>query len=450
MSREHVREDEHVVHGSWWVPGAAASKVAGVLRYGSCRGIRLELAADPLPDLARDRVAQIRRWHDAPSVILGHSDDKRELFTIVDALAVSIGPSLEFFANHVLRGRGIGNVQRATFAWMMFELEHLEAWAGGPMLADAIPEGTTAAVPTTLLEFKTKNGSYEITVQAFPFFRARESGNFYSCTVQAKMFNPIALPGVIAELEKFLALMTIFIGVHVKPRGLFVSLTPDAPRMELILSWTPSTTKDVSPHDMLVPFGHLGEAASAIFSNWFANWTLLYQSAAMFLTACSTTYTIVRVLSLVSGLEAFHRATQLGQYLPDQEFDRWREKLVAELPAEMLAELRDKLKRLYEFANEFSLRQRLKQLLRTDLKSWKPQDNSMSRNSFVELVVDVKNRLTHGTGYVEVGADLFRVANDLTRILLRLLLMRVGCTESVISSAETRLPRSGLVSASTE
>jgi hypothetical protein len=451
MSKPPQIDDERVVHGLWWVAEAPTTKVAGILRYGSAGGIRLELSADPLPGLTGNLEAQQRHWHDQPNVILGHSDDERDRFTVVDALASRVGPQLLFFANYILLGEHVADAQIATFSQLFYEVEQLEAWAGGPRLADAMAhDSPTGCRSKILFAFETEAGRYEIHSDATSFFRERESGTAYTCTVLATMFNPLMLRGVIGELEKFLSLMTIFIGARVQPRRLCVRQLPESDEVDLIVPWGRNSVSSLSHHDMLVPLYNLGGGASSIFSKWFAEWPLLHQSTAMLLSACSTTYTAVKFLCLVSGLESFHRATQDGKYLSDVEFEHWRERLTSSLPGDMPAQLREKLERTYQYANECSLRTRLSDLLGNMLKRSKLQNSQRDRKSFVSFVIETRNRLTHGTGYPKADSDIIRASIDLTDVLLCLLLMRIGCSEELISCAARRLPWSSLVAATTD
>lgn len=432
--------DERVVHGLWWVAEAAAHKVAGLLRYGSRRGILLELSTDLIPGLAGNLAGQQKRWHERPSVILGESDGNREIFTITDARASSIGPELRFFANHVLVGQHLPNIEDARFLQFHFELEYLEAWAGGPLLVPDAQDKETAFQPRTIFAFQTETGHYELRCHSYPFFRERESGSAYTCMVLATMSRPLELQGVMAEIEKFVSLMTILVGARVRPRHLSVSQVPETEELEVIASWAKTSFRSLSHHDMLVPLYALGARAETVFSKWFADWALLRPSVAMLLTACSTTYTTASFLCLVSGLESFHRATMNGKYLPDEEFEGWHQKLSTALPRDMPPPLREKLEQTYVYANEVSLRSRLTALLRDVLGLPSLEYSQRDRKSFVGFVVNTRNQLAHGTAYPEKDPALAYASLDLLSVLLRLLLSRVGCTEEAIGTAGRRLP----------
>ena len=106
--------------------------------------------------------------------------------------------------------------------------------------------------------------------------------------------------------------------------------------------------------------------------------------------------------------------------------------------------LREKLKGLYQYANEYSLRTRLTVLLRDVLKESTLPYSQKNGKNFVNNVVDARNRLAHGTQ--QVNGDLTRESADLTYVILRLLLMHVGCSEAAIASAVRRLPFSSFLS----
>ena len=450
------------MHGLWWVAEAPDRKVSGTLTYSSTSGIRLALSADPLEHLEMDFAQRELRWHRQQSVILGNSDDGSEHFTVIDAVAISISSNILlsadgvptqtsgailFLANHVLRGQySVPNAQAATFSMLYLEVDHLEAWAGGPALAQAT-EGTDPFHPRTLFTFQTETGHYELTAWAVPFFRERESGTSHTCAVLARWSNPVTLQGLMGELEKLLSLLTLLFGVRACPRVLSVHEHADTEPLELIALFTKKHDSNPTHWDMSMPLCNLAERASAVFSNWFAEWHLLSHTVAMLLTACSTPYATTGFLLLANAVEAFHRATQDDNLLPDEDFQRWRETLIAALPSGLPSKLREKLVGDIDHANECNFRARLKVLLFEVLKLPKsgtlPSSGTHPKN-FIAFVVNARNSLTHAKRDPQPGPDLIPASQDLTAILVQLLLMRIGCADDSIRSAMLRLPRTHL------
>jgi hypothetical protein len=308
-------------------------------------------------------------------------------------------------------------------------------------MGDATPvEERTGFQSGSLFAFDTEQARYEIQWHSFPFWEERQSGVTYTCRVSATMSEPVTLHGVFGELDRFLSVMTILMGAHIRPRRLGV-LQQSSAAMDVIASWGSDGPPRLMHHDMLVPLQSLGDDAPAVFSKWFSEWSRLSPSIEMFLSACSIRFSSVKFLCLVNGLEAFHRATQDGRILADDEFQRWRETLTGVVPTDMPEALREKVIANYEFANECSLATRLKCLLGDVLQLSKLEQTQTSRKSFIRLVVSDRNRLTHGSA---PKGDLTRASQDLLLILLRLLLMRMGCKEDSISSAARRFPWSPL------
>jgi hypothetical protein len=322
------------------------------------------------------------RWHRQENIILGNSDDGSDHFTVIDAVAVSISTKLLvsadgvptqtagemlFLANHVLRGEyNVPNAQAATFTTVSLEVDHLEAWAGGPGLAQVVRSDPFS--PETLFTFETETGRYELTAWGAPFFRERESGTRYTCSVFGKWLEPIMLEGLMRELEKLLSLLTLLFGDQARPRVLRVQEHDDAAPLELIAIFTKRHDGNPTHCDMPMPLCNLAERASAVFSKWFGEWDLLSHTVAMLLTACSTPFATATFLLLANAVEAFHRATQDDGLLPDEDFQRWREALSAGLPNGLPPKLREKLLGDIDHANECNLRARLKVLLLEVLK----------------------------------------------------------------------------------
>jgi len=72
------------------------------------------------------------------------------------------------------------------------------------------------------------------------------------------------------------------------------------------------------------------------------------------------------LLNMAHAIEALHRATIGGQYESDQEYSRGlKQRLLSAIPPELNEDYRTSLKRRLDFLNQFSLKRRLKDLLRS-------------------------------------------------------------------------------------
>jgi hypothetical protein len=439
------RSDETVVHGFFWVPAAPEKKVGGTLRFGSPRGISLELSGDPLAATPRQINEQERLWHGRRHVIFGTSDGQNESFTVPDALAHAIGPQLKFVADHLLWRRHLKDPEAASFFHLQLEADHLEAWAGGATLEKCLDAGDSKFQAKTLFSFETAAGRHALLAHSFPYWKERETGVTYTCSFESEFSAPLALQGVARELEKFLSLATILTGTRARPRSVHLrEQDEDMEPVELIATWGPEDGREIWPSDTLVPLAHLGPAAPDVFAKWYADWPLLRYCVEMFLSAFSVDFGVVKFVCLISGLEAFHRATEEGKLIAEDEFTAWRTKLVATLPPDMPSALRDRTQKTYEYLNEASLRARLRELL-AKAGVGRADYSQRSAKAFVEFVVNTRNQLAHGLQRPSNDMDVIRANQDMTMLFLRLLLMRLGCGNDVIVTATRRLCWSRLV-----
>lgn len=96
----------------------------------------------------------------------------------------------------------------------------------------------------------------------------------------------------------------------------------------------------------------------------------------------------VKFLTLVQGLEVCHRRTSNETQMESRDFDRLKQNLLAQCPADNLQWLTDTLK----YANELRLRQRIKAIIEPfkDIVG-----NKKQRSALIHQVVVMRNFLTH-------------------------------------------------------
>jgi hypothetical protein len=153
-------------------------------------------------------------------------------------------------------------------------------------------------------------------------------------------------------------------------------------------------------------------------------------------------------LNLTHAIEAFHRVTVGGQYQTDLQYEnglkrKFQEVIPADLPQEFQQSLGTKLK----FLHEYSLRKRLRDILRRfeSLTS----AYIAKRDIFIESVADARNSLVHASAdrstpdYIE----LWKMTQQLGLTLEVALLSEVGFEEDRIRSIIGRGRRAQLIRA---
>ena len=152
-----------------------------------------------------------------------------------------------------------------------------------------------------------------------------------------------------------------------------------------------------------------------------------------------------KFLSLTQGIETLHRRSSQEMEMPEEEFIKIKENVLEIMPNEKQGWLAVRLK----YANELSLRKRIKQMIKPfkDLFG-----NGGERDSFICKVVDTRNYLTHYDSGLEAkaasGEDLWRLCLKLEALFqlhfLRLIGMNIESIKSIVKKNTTFRDKLGL------
>ena len=148
-------------------------------------------------------------------------------------------------------------------------------------------------------------------------------------------------------------------------------------------------------------------------------------------------------LSIIQAIESYHRRIHNGKYLSDIDYEKIYDTLVEAISKEVDKDLKESLKQKLKYHNEFSLRKRLKEILKkcgvvVNLSNQYPTE-------FVEDVVNTRNFLTHYDKSIEFkvksGADLYQLVQKLKFILEICFLIELEIPKERIRSLASRNQR---------
>lgn len=149
-------------------------------------------------------------------------------------------------------------------------------------------------------------------------------------------------------------------------------------------------------------------------------------------------YSYQSFLSLMQGLESYHRTTENGAYVSKEEYEDIATRLLNALPKGMNQDLRASLKSRIKYGNEYSLRRRLNLLL----QSIDPRLRDIvdgHHKQFVSKIVDDRNYLTHRdqeTRPTEFSEQrLYYFTEKLKTLVIILLLQELGLETELIHQA---------------
>jgi hypothetical protein len=132
-------------------------------------------------------------------------------------------------------------------------------------------------------------------------------------------------------------------------------------------------------------------------------------------------------LNCAHAIEAFHRAVIGGQYLEDAEYESGLKKiLLRALPSELNPDFRSSLVRKFDFLHQFSLKKRLKDVIRRNEEILSPEIGP--RDPFINIVTEARNALVHPSSEREspAYAKLWEFALQLGYILDVSILGEIG------------------------
>lgn len=183
-------------------------------------------------------------------------------------------------------------------------------------------------------------------------------------------------------------------------------------------------------------------AAPKALADWFAQYETL--SAAMHLLSTVASdrrmFMNVRFLLAVQAVETFHREACPGTIIPENEHGEIVKALTAAVPPTTTQEMREKLQSMLQYANEPSLRQRLRALI-AQARDGRGDVMPAYDKSFINAVVATRNHETHHGERPDnllTGADMYWAIRRLVVLLTVLFLRRLGLPSDAVDAVIAR------------
>ena len=199
-----------------------------------------------------------------------------------------------------------------------------------------------------------------------------------------------------------------------------------------IYSHSPSYSEDnpeIYRHNMLFRFEEIQGNTENIINNWIKRYELFASAFHLYFWARRDAYPYleVRFLSLIQGLEAYHRRASNEKEMDEIEFEKLIENLIELCPEERKEWLRGKLRH----GNEVSLRKRIKRFIEPfkDLFG-----NEKKRRKLINRIVDMRNDLTHPSSNSEYIEDLWVLCQKMEALFQLHFLQLIGFSQEEIRS----------------
>lgn len=199
-----------------------------------------------------------------------------------------------------------------------------------------------------------------------------------------------------------------------------------------------SQVRPLQPVDIPFGFGSVRKHFPKILTNWFERYDELEPVFDLFFLSVYNRHLNIefQFLGLLQALEALHRRSVGGVYLPVDKYEEIRKHLVANIPDSVTRDHRAALQSRIKYGYEYSLRNRLLQL--SKLLSHEAMDAVTDGEvlaRFIGRIVDTRNYLTHYDESLKAESmsprDMMEGNHSLTLFLTLLILREIQVPESI-------------------
>ena len=455
--------EEFEFEGLWWLPGTPEDRAPGTLEFSPDSGATLELL-DSIKD-PENRFAAMQRNLMEAELILGLSS-KGKPVTLWNCRETNKDVNMagfiktSFRAGIVLVGAHLAAVGNVRFKKVMAEYRHLDEWAGISGFSLKLPDDHTTH--PMVIEHKRPSpvvasvagARFGIEVRAT--LREKSFGLVGEAAIAQKTLFSVEYPQgkpfeewsrILHRLRNFL---TLGVGELVEPLAL--QGTVESEEMQVVeiyyrLAGVRGADRKVHPAEMLFTLDDFREDFGRVLGNWFEKAKTLEPVYDQYFSTAygSAAYLDDRFLSLVQGVEAYHRRAIRTTELPEGEHEQRLGEILDAAPEAHREWLRGKL----AYSNEPSLRRRLKEIMRRDPDVMEPifGNSKKERIGFVGKVVETRNYLIHfdenKKQAAAVGEELYQLTKKLSSVLEACLLRETGFGEEQVQEILSRKRKFG-------
>lgn len=437
------------VRGTWWLTPNSQDQVSGTLRFSNDR-IELQL------DRAFFDGGLASAWGIGgfrADVILGQTTDNQRCSLHGVFFRGWSGQEPILVVQHLLFGAHITQNETLPDRKALVEYTGLEEWAAQHFVEERTDEATGKQVfsvslfrevslsipgnpPLKQLELHTSAHSHSERTKTTLTYKSEFVVTF-GCSVSVAQ--------VVDCIRKISNLLALLMGVPVYPRTIrLMSATEHGsaqPPIDLLLALRAGPVRKKSSFEMILPLNALGPSrANQLFERWFSSDDLLRPVCDLLLSTVynPSLYVQSTFLTLTQAIESFHRRVHGGVYVSKEEYDLLKRSLADAIPIDTDDDLKAKLTVTLEYANEFSLPKRLKNLFATiDHEHLIGILGSEDVKEFIRLIVDVRNYLTHydeskRRSVLSSLPAMYNLNQRLKTILVLLVLKHVGVEENYV------------------
>lgn len=396
--------EERIRSGFFWLPSEPEIKIPGTLKITDGGKIELEIVGNFGKDLNISRI--VGHIEEDGYVTLDNCfyGNKKMSFGGISKSLVHV--------HKVLCGAHFGENEGLTFNTFSFSVEGLDEWLNisGIKVENDWSNKTASInyIPPEEEAFSLGNGmqlkfSFKWTLPGSPIIT--EAKITQKAYIKLISEHPKSLSDFMDLSHKIINLLCFAMDETVSIRDVSATsgkLQKEVAEGEFIpvpvilfyqsLPFSPMMPK-IARYDMLFVFSAIRENASEIFKKWLDAYEALEPSLNLYFASKTGAHKYLegKFLSLVQGLETYHRRTSNERLMSKDEYENLKLNILAHCPDENRSWLDGRLTN----GNEINLSKRLKRII----EPFKEHiGNSDERGKIIRSIVDARNYFTHYDG----------------------------------------------------
>ena len=450
--------------GTFWLPSFPES-VPGVLSISNERRVELEVTKS----LVNDPASLVSPFINLDSFfqVIGHIQEYG--FVILDGCQIStsgfnfnlsqIQTSQTIWADRVFTGFPQPQNKIPLFNTFKFSIEGIDEWLWIHGINENYNHEERAITisckqPESILFNLTNGMQLEIT---FDIGNTSSQSPWERGVSQKAYFKLVS--GDAQELRQFLSIAHKIVdllcftinetvsleSMSATSNGITQIIGEDITRPAKINIYDPSVyyySKDqpkIDRNQMLFGFSDIQDGAERMINKWIESYEQYEHTFNLYFLAQLRPQPSleVRFLSLIQGLEAYHRKSCDDKYMEDDEFKTIRRRVIKEFPKKD----RNWFGARLNYANELTLRDRIRRMVDAFNNFFSEEEKTL----LINLIVDTRNYLTHYDSVLESdaakGEDLYILCLKMELLFELHFLYLMGFSAEQIQSIADNCPK---------
>ncbi|MHA1308130.1 MAG: HEPN domain-containing protein [Candidatus Heimdallarchaeota archaeon] len=413
--------------GKWWLPNKPDEKVSGKLTIGE-DSIHLKIE-ELLPVDSKSKSFDI---------ILGEDANQQKITLYETHLPHETTKNI--WATYVLFGSHFEKKDEIKFTNLSFRFQNFAEWMNKDVINVKYVSEEETNVNVSGYSFEYNFTNLKIIVKYIPQYV--KTGT----TLLTIKHDPLIIlefnePILLEDYMKFVwSLQDFFILLtnrKIRPFGYRTHSKTDNKDISIVFQESKEPRVEHYFGEE-IPFTKIKDNLNVYLNNWMQKENELKSACDLFLGLIySDVYSEFKLLAYTQIIESYHRNIIGGEFLSESKYEPIKQILTKAIPGKLVKNHKDSLKSRIKYGYEYSLRKRLKDIIK---KYWNDYLSQFinDKNLFENQVIETRNYLTH---YSDSGKKQFILKDEkLVHLNLKLkllchvlLLVEIGISKELIT-----------------